>query len=130
MGTPECLAAQVEQELAHAEEALPEVLRAKIAGSGGTLMDSVGVGFAARFVERLARDDDGGDNKAISVDALSLSALVAQGFEDGLARRALRIHGNDTQAALDWLLDGGSDDASTQDQREVSCAFMPARAPT
>jgi hypothetical protein len=40
------------------------------------------------------------------VDILSLSSLMAQGFEEGMARKALRECHNDTQAALDLLLNG------------------------
>mmetsp|Transcript_41216 Transcript_41216/g.74517 ORF Transcript_41216/g.74517 Transcript_41216/m.74517 type:complete len:556 (-) Transcript_41216:200-1867(-) len=51
------------------------------------------------------------------VDGLSLTALKSQGFEDGPARRALRLHQNDTQAALDWLLEmaGGAEKAKVED---------------
>lgn len=43
-------------------------------------------------------------NRSVQVDPLSLSLLLAQGFDEELARRALRSSNNDTQAALDWLL--------------------------
>merc|ERR1712039_589087 len=42
----------------------------------------------------------------LPVDPLSLSSLLAQGFDEGPARRALRTHQNNTQMALEWLLDG------------------------
>jgi len=38
--------------------------------------------------------------------------LLAQGFEEGKARRALRIHRNDTQAALDWLINGSLEESN------------------
>mmetsp|Transcript_9353 Transcript_9353/g.16918 ORF Transcript_9353/g.16918 Transcript_9353/m.16918 type:complete len:441 (+) Transcript_9353:72-1394(+) len=38
------------------------------------------------------------------VDEMSLTTLRAQGFDDALAQRALRLCRNDTQAAMDWLL--------------------------
>ena len=41
---------------------------------------------------------------SVAVDILSLSSLLAQGFEEGPARKALRECNNDTQAALDMLL--------------------------
>merc|ERR1719215_395718 len=60
-------------------------------------------GFAERMTERLA---SGSEPAPCTVDPLSLSSLLAQGFEEGPARRALRVHGNDTQAAMEWLLHG------------------------
>lgn len=66
------------------------------------------VGFASRLLGRIVADEEAGDHTAppAPVDILSLSSLLAQGFEDSLARRALRLHQNDTQAALDWLIEG------------------------
>jgi len=65
------------------------------------------VGFASRLVGRIAANEEAGGNAAppAPIDMLSLSSLLAQGFEDSLARRALRLHQNDTQAALDWLIE-------------------------
>jgi hypothetical protein len=40
----------------------------------------------------------------IAVDILSLSSLLAQGFEEGPARKALRACNNDTQSAMELLL--------------------------
>eukprot|EP00919_Chromeraceae_sp_WS-2016_P004040 GHVR01009748.1.p1 GENE.GHVR01009748.1~~GHVR01009748.1.p1 ORF type:complete len:497 (+),score=172.56 GHVR01009748.1:269-1759(+) len=42
----------------------------------------------------------------VVADAMSVCALLSQGFEEGLARRALRRHNNDMQAAVDWILSG------------------------
>lgn len=100
--TPEHLEAQVEMELADEEE--------------GVVTD-----FSVRLIEKLAKDNkskpgEGVDScandpgPALPVDPLSLSSLLSQGFEEGPARRALRMHRNDTQAALDWLINGGGDD--------------------
>jgi hypothetical protein len=53
----------------------------------------------------------------VSVDILSLSSLLAQGFEEGPARKALRECNNDTQAALEFLLSGGRPTATEDDVR-------------
>lgn len=103
--TPEHLEAQVEVELQEAEE-------------GGE--EEVVTDFSVRLIEKLAKDNknkpgdglDSGHTDAgppMPVDPLSLSSLLSQGFEEGPARRALRIHNNDTQAALDWLINGGTE---------------------
>jgi len=92
---PECLEAQVDIEIREAENDVSEGVRS-------------GDGFSTRLVERLARDDDGEGAPVLPVDALSLSSLLSQGFDEGPARRALRLHGNDTQAAMDWLIDGAN----------------------
>lgn len=42
----------------------------------------------------------------VAVDILSLSSLLAQGFEEGPARKALRECNNDTQSAMELLLNG------------------------
>jgi len=75
------------------------------------------VGFASRLVGRIVADEEAGGNGAppVSVDMLSLSSLLAQGFEDSSARRALRLHQNDTQAALDWLIEGNGTSADPGD---------------
>lgn len=89
-------------------EMIPECLEAKVELELKSTQDVEG-GFSARLISRLARD-----SKAASpsepVDALSLSSLLMQGFDEGPARRALRLHRNDTQAALDWLVEGGADE--------------------
>lgn len=101
--TPEHLEAQVEVELQEAEDGEEEVV----------------TDFSVRLIEKLAKDNknkpgDGldssqNDGPALPVDPLSLSSLLSQGFEEGPARRALRMHHNDTQAALDWLINGGTE---------------------
>merc|ERR1712228_3409 len=85
---PDCLEAQVEIELKEPDE---------FDGS-----------FSGRFIERLARDSKCAE--PVVVDPLSLSSLMSQGFEDGQVRRALRLHQNNTQEALDWLIRDGTDD--------------------
>merc|ERR1719506_791450 len=101
--TPEHLEAQVEVELQEAEDNEEEVV----------------TDFSVRLIEKLAKDNknkpgEGLDSSkdqgaALPVDPLSLSSLLSQGFEEGPARRALRMHQNDTQAALDWLINGGTE---------------------
>jgi len=101
--TPEHLEAQVEVELQEAEEGEEEVV----------------TDFSVRLIEKLAKDNknkpgEGLDSSkdqepALPVDPLSLSSLLSQGFEEGPARRALRLHQNNTQAALDWLINGGTE---------------------
>lgn len=76
--------------------------------------------FSVRLIEKLAKDNkakpgEGVDSCAaegpsLPVDPLSLSSLLSQGFEEGPARQALRKHQNNTQAALDWLIRGASED--------------------
>merc|ERR1712217_841835 len=90
---PECLEAQVELELKDAEDEL------RISS------------FTTRLIGRLARDSKA--SESVSVDALSLSSLLSQGFEEGPARRALRLHNNNTQEAMDWLIRGGDDQPSS-----------------
>jgi len=76
---------------------------------------AAGKHFAALVLERQQKSGNLHNNGSTSegeppqpVDALSLSSLMSQGFDEGPARRALRLHSNDTQAALDWLIRAGS----------------------
>lgn len=64
--------------------------------------------FAVRLIEKKSQEEPGEEDQGpqLPVDPLSLSSLLSQGFEEGPARRALRLHKNDTQAALDWLING------------------------
>merc|ERR1719453_2908552 len=104
--TPEHLEAQVEVELQEAEDGEEEVV----------------TDFSVRLIEKLAKDNKNkpgegldsskDDGPALPVDPLSLSSLLSQGFEEGPARRALRLHKNDTQVALNWLLEGGTEEAA------------------
>ncbi|XP_026192750.1 uncharacterized protein LOC34618921 [Cyclospora cayetanensis] len=48
------------------------------------------------------------ETAAADVDILSLAVLTGQGFGEKESRLALLRFGNDTQAALEWLLDGGA----------------------
>jgi len=59
--------------------------------------------FASQWVHKLEIDGRLKARPAGAADRLSLFLLESQGFEDAEARRALRMHNNDTQAALDWL---------------------------
>mmetsp|Transcript_16274 Transcript_16274/g.37567 ORF Transcript_16274/g.37567 Transcript_16274/m.37567 type:complete len:586 (-) Transcript_16274:120-1877(-) len=108
--TPDHLAVLVEMELQEEEDAEEE----------GEAPEPVVTDFSKRLIEKMAKDNkakpgDGLDSSAsdanptLPVDPLSLSSLMAQGFEEGPARRALRLHQNDTQAAVNWLLDGGTE---------------------
>lgn len=64
--------------------------------------------YSSRMVERMERDrlavDAKPDSVADFVDPLSLSSLLSHGFDEGQARKALKLNGNDTQAALEYLL--------------------------
>mmetsp|Transcript_50838 Transcript_50838/g.80575 ORF Transcript_50838/g.80575 Transcript_50838/m.80575 type:complete len:631 (-) Transcript_50838:122-2014(-) len=101
--TPEHLEAQVEVELQEAEDAEEDVV----------------TDFSVRLIEKLAKDNKNkpgegldsckDDAPALPVDPLSLSSLLSQGFDEGPARRALRLHQNNTQEALDWLINGGTE---------------------
>lgn len=106
--TPDHLEAQVEMEIADDE-------------------DSNVTEFSVRLIEKLAKDNkskpgEGVDScsaepAALPVDPLSLSSLLSQGFDEGPARRALRLHRNDTQAAMDWLINGPGEDAGPQEDK-------------
>lgn len=107
--TPEHLEAQVEMELQDDEDDDADVV----------------TDFSVRLIEKLAKDNKtkpgegvdscAGQEAPISVDPLSLSSLLSQGFEEGPARQALRKHRNDTQAALDYLINGGQDEEPQQE---------------
>mmetsp|Transcript_79717 Transcript_79717/g.221857 ORF Transcript_79717/g.221857 Transcript_79717/m.221857 type:complete len:696 (+) Transcript_79717:154-2241(+) len=98
--TPEHLEAQVEMELQESEEAATEDV----------------ADFSTRLIDKRARDDPGDDAPSMPVDPLSLSSLLSQGFEEGPARRALRLHQNSTQAALDWLINGSAEEEEKKKQ--------------
>ncbi|KAL8270042.1 hypothetical protein Esti_006034 [Eimeria stiedai] len=55
---------------------------------------------------------------AVEVDILSLAVLTGQGFGERESRAALLRFNNDTQGALDWLLDGGADFLLLEQQQE------------
>lgn len=61
--------------------------------------------FSHHLSEKAHKEGSDADAAAV-VDLLSLSSLLSQGFEEAPARRALRLHGNRTQEALDWLVKG------------------------
>jgi len=108
--TPEHLEAQVEMELKESEE------DGAVASTGAEVIAD----FSTRLIDKKVKEEpsEADTGPALPVDPLSLSSLLSQGFEEGPARRALRLHQNDTQAALDWLIDGQHDD--TQKQKQVS----------
>eukprot|EP00931_Biecheleriopsis_adriatica_P029027 TRINITY_DN17289_c0_g1_i1.p1 TRINITY_DN17289_c0_g1~~TRINITY_DN17289_c0_g1_i1.p1 ORF type:complete len:567 (+),score=164.86 TRINITY_DN17289_c0_g1_i1:58-1758(+) len=95
--TPEHLEAQVEMELKEVEEC----------STPATASEDPIIDFSIRLIEKKAKEESGGDSSpALPVDPLSLSSLLSQGFEEGPARRALRLHQNNTQEAMDWLVSG------------------------
>merc|ERR1740115_366800 len=96
--TPDHLEVQVDMELQDTEEPVVEGCE----GGPGAIVD-----FSLRLIEKKAKDDpDEHAAPAVAVDPLSLSSLLSQGFDEGPARRALRLHNNNTRAALDWLING------------------------
>eukprot|EP00929_Paragymnodinium_shiwhaense_P097926 TRINITY_DN5948_c1_g4_i3.p1 TRINITY_DN5948_c1_g4~~TRINITY_DN5948_c1_g4_i3.p1 ORF type:complete len:687 (+),score=223.31 TRINITY_DN5948_c1_g4_i3:170-2230(+) len=102
--TPEHLEAQVDMELRESDEKDDE--------DGNE--DNV-ANFSERLIEKKAKwHDEAAAAPSLPVDPLSLSSLLSQGIEEGPARRALRLHQNDTQAALDWLLNGQNEMADKQ----------------
>ena len=58
--------------------------------------------YSKRLIEKMESPTSA--SSSVPVDILSLSSLLAQGFDEGPARKALRECNNDTQAALDMLL--------------------------
>mmetsp|Transcript_68721 Transcript_68721/g.201728 ORF Transcript_68721/g.201728 Transcript_68721/m.201728 type:complete len:638 (+) Transcript_68721:221-2134(+) len=106
--TPDHLEAQVEMELQEAE---------------GDDDAEVVTDFSARLIDKLAKDNKSKPGEGVDsclndpgpplpVDPLSLSSLLSQGFDEGPARQALRKCQNNTQAAMDWLINGGQDQAA------------------
>jgi hypothetical protein len=82
--------------------------------------NSVSVGPVSDYSRKLASislENSGPESAPVVVDILSLSSLLAQGFEEGPARKALRKSNNDTQAALDFLLNAGKPSVSTDEVR-------------
>ncbi|CAK0844854.1 unnamed protein product, partial [Prorocentrum cordatum] len=99
--TPEHLEAQVELELQEDEQR-----EGAGRGVGGSGAEAQVADFSARLIDKKVKEEPEGSGPAVAVDPLSLCSLLSQGFEEGPARRALRMHQNDTQAALDWLING------------------------
>mmetsp|Transcript_16340 Transcript_16340/g.35724 ORF Transcript_16340/g.35724 Transcript_16340/m.35724 type:complete len:622 (+) Transcript_16340:140-2005(+) len=114
--TPEHLEAQVEMELQKNEEN-----EATVAGA----VDTGIIDFSARLIDKKVKEDPGDEGPAVAVDPFSLSSLLCQGFEEGPARKALRKHNNNTQAAMDWLINGQAEEE--EKRRLVSDGV---RAPT
>eukprot|EP00397_Hematodinium_sp_SG-2012_P002149 GEMP01002155.1.p1 GENE.GEMP01002155.1~~GEMP01002155.1.p1 ORF type:complete len:662 (+),score=169.20 GEMP01002155.1:52-1986(+) len=96
--TPDHLEAQVELELKEQDEQ---------EGSSDKEKEPV-TDFSIRLIEKMVKQSPP-EPPAVAVDPLSLASLVGQGFEEGPARRGLRMHKNDTQKALDWLVHGGTE---------------------
>lgn len=118
--TPDHLEVQVEMELQENEGMLEEGAD----GGVGAVAD-----FSLRLIEKKAKEEpDEHSAPALPVDPLSLSSLLSQGFEEGPARRALRMHQNNTQAALDWLIDGGTEEAVAA--KKVKAVEDGVRMPT
>merc|ERR1711879_212609 len=65
---PDCLRRQVKHELEDVEEDFGA---------------AANIGFSARLLGRLARDDVNGTVVEVPVDVLSFSSLLTQGFEEG-----------------------------------------------
>jgi hypothetical protein len=100
--TPRHLESQIQLEMEE-EQIVAEVTGEDLELNRGPIAD-----YSSRMVERMERDrlasPASAPPTAEFVDPLSLSSLLAQGFEEGLARKALKIKNNDTQAALEYLL--------------------------
>lgn len=109
--TPKHLEAQVEMELKESEES-----GSAVAATGAT--EAPITDFSARLIDKKVKEEPTDEGPTLPVDPLSLSSLLSQGFEEGPARRALRMHRNDTQAAMDWLIDGQHEEV--QKQKQVS----------
>eukprot|EP00392_Amoebophrya_sp_AT5.2_P004228 g4236.t1 len=72
--------------------------------------------FGIKLITKLEKDGRAVEEEPkVAVDPLSLSSLLSQGFDESDARRALRLHNNDTQAAMDWIVNGGKDEKAVAD---------------
>lgn len=111
--TPEHLEAQVELELQEDEQR-----EGTGRGVGGSGAEAQVADFSARLIDKKVKEEPEDSGPAVAVDPLSLCSLLSQGFEEGPARRALRMHQNDTQAALDWLINGQGQEAEKKKQVE------------
>lgn len=95
------------------------------------LINNIGLcDFAARYQARKLREAPSSQlaSPAVQVDALSLASLLARGFEEGPARQALRLHSNDTQAALDWLTSGAAEESFRRKQSAMDSVRVPTTA--
>merc|ERR1712154_216570 len=102
--TPEHLEAQVDMELQKSEES-------EVSANIGGIADTTIIDFSARLIDKKVKEDPGdAADVALPVDPFSLSSLLSQGFEEGPARKALRKRQNNTQAALDWLINGQAEE--------------------
>lgn len=116
--TPEHLEAQVEMELQKNEDS-------EVAASLGS--DTAIVDFSARLIDKKVKEEpsESDAGPALPVDPLSLSSLLSQGFEEGPARKALRKHQNNTQAALDWLINGQAEEEEKKKLVSADGVRMP-----
>ncbi|CAD7943044.1 unnamed protein product [Amoebophrya sp. A120] len=75
--------------------------------------------FGIKLITKLERDGRAVEEEPkVAVDPLSLSSLLSQGFDEADARRALRLHNNDTQSAMEWILNGGKTASSASDAQD------------
>merc|ERR1719293_377419 len=111
--TPEHLEAQVELELQEDEQR-----EGAGRGVGGSGAEAQVADFSARLIDKKVKEEPEDSGPAVAVDPRSLCSLLSQGFEEGPARRALRMHQNDTQAALDWLINGQGQEAEKKQVEE------------
>ena len=107
--TPKHLETQIDLE--REEEAIAGDGQESSLGAAGQNRTSIG-DYSTRIVERMEKarlarsavEDEANVMTNVPVDPLSLSVLLSHGFDEGAARKALRTHANDTQAALEFLL--------------------------
>lgn len=79
-----------------------------VPGAVGRISD-----YSKKLIMKTCSSDTSSPTQDPPVDVLSLSSLLAQGFEEGPARKALRECRNDTQAALELLLNGKRESVSS-----------------
>ena len=100
--TPRHLESQIQLEMEE-EKIVAEISDSFSQTKVGPIAD-----YSSRMVERMERDRlavDAKSNETVEfVDPLSLSSLLSHGFDEGQARKALKLNGNDTQAALEYLI--------------------------
>jgi len=104
-------------------EMIPDKLQVQVDLELEEMSDTeVSTDFSTRLIQRQAKDGQWQDDVQVPVDPLSLSSLMSQGFDESRARRALRVNKNDTQAALEWLVNG---DEGHSDPKPDQSVRMP-----
>jgi len=104
-------------------EMVPDKLQVQVDLELEEMSDSeISTDFSTRLIQRQAKDGQWQDDVQVPVDPLSLSSLMSQGFDESRARRALRVNKNDTQAALEWLVNG---DEGRSDPKPEQSVRMP-----